>query len=752
MPTNADPTPVTEAPVEKGKPNIKYWVSQLLAAERAAEPSKNATQKAWREYLRELPKGKAGDKDMTVVKARYPIYWSSVKTIQPAIYARTPVPTVDKVFDDLSDDIARVASLCLERLAKYLMRHTPFDRIMYATRDEYIHGGKTTPRVCFDSDIRVEPVCVRYHEQQVPDPVTGQVTVAYYDGAGQPAPDGTELLQDEIGYYAETTNENVDRVGIELVPVHYADILHTPSARHHEEIDWIAYKSLLTRGDVEDRFGKETADKLAGYYKSSSDRDDDDRDKDTLPSLYATIWEIWDKRRCEVYWYCLGYNDEFIDQKEDIYSLSGFFPSPPFMLGTVGPDSLYPTPDYIQLEPLIQQIHGIAERIRKLVLLTQRKGIYDSSVKGLEALAQNAVEGEFIGVGEFQRLISEKGGLSNVIQFFPVEQLVSATQEMAQLMDLWEQKFSEVYGIPDILRGTSDPNETAAAQQLKGKYNSHRFSAITREFQRLCRDAIELMCDLALKKFPAQKLASIMGVPLMKPEEQAAWPQVLQLLQDDTERKVRVDIETDSTITMNENADIEQRNYLAKTMFEGLASTSQAMQQNPSFAAVSAQVLLYVTQGLRKGKEIEGSLKQLADQLTQQASQPPPEKPDPAMIKAQAAMQALQAKTQADIQSTQMKTQAEIQADTAKAQNSMAVEQGQLQHDAQIMQLRIQMEQMQAEFRQQIELLKTASKIKTDQTAERNKLAAKVAEHAFQTPPPGSEQVHVHLAPTEVKL
>lgn len=742
-------------PREKdNKPNIKFWLAQISAAKESTREYFKASSEAYAEYLgtfREGPESvKAPATNALTPDVRYPIYWSSVRTIQPAIYSRTPTITVQKTFDDLSDDVARVATLCLERLGKYLMRCCPFDRVMYSARDTFIHTGKATSRVFFDAYIK-ETTTKKYVTQiEVPvdqdaqpqvDPATGQplppqMQQVWVDADSKPiqGEDGQvapQVLQDETGFYIESVEESIDSTKSFLHPLSYQDVLHTPNARHQEEIDWIAYKSLMTKEDVAERFGPETADKL--HYEQFVTTSDGSERKLILPTAYVVIWEIWDKRAKSVYWYAEAFETEFIDTKPDPYELDGFFPSAPFIFGTLGPDNLYPVPDYIQLRPFINQLHGMASRLKKLVRAARRRGLADASVPELIALANDTDDAEFVMVSAFQQQVVGKGGIENIIKFFPTEEFVAAIAEMVNVIQTYEDKFNELYGIPDILRGVSDPNETAAAQQLKGRFLSLRFSATQREFQRFCRDCIERMCDLALRKFPQDKLEQVCGVSHMDPEDQQVWPQALLILRDDNERKVRIDIETDSTITMNQNADIEQRNYLAKTLFEGLAGVANATSQNPAFASAAGAVLMFVIEGLREGKEIEGRLRPALEQL----AQPQEPKPDPEMVKLQGQMalkeKEIQGKAQietlqaqADIATTNAKTQADIVRENVKAKTKVDTEERLAQLEAT---LRVFEAKLEAS-------LKTADHIqKTD--AEQQRTNRELLKDAFKSSPPG---------------
>lgn len=657
-------------PETQDGPNIKFWMAQIHAAGEAGKVHREQTRKAIDEYLAEAHMNVTRDA-RAQVDARFPIWWSTIRTVQPAIYSRTPVVITEKAFSDLPDELGRLCSLGAERLGKYLIRCNSFDRVFYSVRDTFLFADKATPRIRFEGKIK-----------------KNSVRTAFTPSEGEEL--GEDVEADETGFYKVQEVEEVEYVKVTIEPVHYSDIRHTPNARTPEEIDWMAFNYVMTRQDVAERFDKEN-EVISGEltYTPLGETDEDRQKKSDTAATYAKIWEIWDKRKKRVYWLAEGHN-EWLDDVEDPYGLRDFFPCPAFILGTVGPDSLFPVPPHTQLQPMILQMHSMAKRLRQLIRAIRRRGVGDGSVAELDALLNDTDEAEWLLIKNFDQLVKD-GGLENILKFFPTAEYAQAVTELTNIIKVYEDKFNEAYGVPDILRGVTDPNETAAAQQLKGKFLSLRFSAIQREFQRLVRDSIEMMIDLALKLFPEKKLFTIMGFHLMKPEEQQMWPQVLQLLRDDDQRMITIDIETDSTITMNQNAEIEQRNYLAKSLFEGINTIAQAAQANPAYVPVAMEAVLLVVRGLQQGKQLEASLQK----AMQQAMQPQQPAPDPAMVKAQAQMQIEQQKAQMQMQIAQMKAQSDVQLALQKAQIEAELEARQTQH-------KMQLEQQDAQNQQQL--------------------------------------------------
>lgn len=712
----------------------KFWLAQLSLSKRSGDDYIKDSDDAWLEFL-----GKRGSR-MSVKQSRtqsrtqtkFPIFWSTVKTIQPALYSKTPTIMSERMLDEEEDQIARLGTIYIERLGKYLIKACPFDRVQYATRDDYILTGKATNRVCFydddygqDDDSEEEQEPNKHFYSLMPLPDGSQVLV---DDNGAPPPPGMEVQQEEDGTYFVIEPENAqEKATATLEPVSYKDIRHNPDARHWEEVDWVSFRLYLNKSDVKKRFGDEIAELIP--YSSGEDKkkrgtvEAHDRDNN-----YAAIWETWDRESNKVYFLCEGYDENFLEEpQDDPYGLPGFFPCPPFMLGTCETDSLYPIPDFIQLRPLIEQIHAIADRLRINIRATKKRGLYDNAVEELKNLNTDTSDAEFLGVSNFQALIS-KGGLQNLVQFFPTGEIAELVQQLQALLDAFSDWFLKSWGIPDILTGSSDPEETAEAQKLKQKNVGTRFKAIVREFQRLIRDDIEILCDVALAKFSDARLAEIMGVKYDKPENQQVFPQVLALLRQFDERAIRINIQTDSTTLSSELDELERRQGLMTMVMQSFTQLLQIGNGQPAVMKVGLELILYTIRSMPDGKQIEDELSQAIQAMLQP---PPPPQPDPKIAieqgKLQLQGQALQQKGQTE--------QGWMQIETQKNQSDIQIK----QLEAQLKVSELKLEQQEQSFRQQLDSFKakmdqmqTAGKITTDKADSdrenfKNKLDAAVA-------------------------
>lgn len=660
-----------ETPSPEGKANddarAQIWKERIAAAVRANNDCWEDAKESWDEYLAGRKFVSGNRENGVVTDARYPIWYRSIKYLAPAIYSRTPTLIGKRVNDAIQDDLARLGTIGIERFGNHLIRQVPFDRVLKKTRDTFLHAAKATNRVC------VEVV-----EEEVSQEIAFSQIPAQYSEERQFDENGNELEpealsperwvngEEELGAeeeyeerdgmrYVSRSNMKTTGVRVELFEVHYRSCVHNPDARTEDEIWFKAFKSEVRKSDAAKKFGDDVANALTyGTNPSQREKSTDTSaagSKDLDP--VAVIWEIWDKDKREVTWISEGY-DKLLRplnySEPDPYKLVGFFPAPPFMIDNIGPDSLFPVPEFIHLRHFVFELHAIFRRLKILIRAARRRGFFDANIPELKALESEADEGEFIAVENFAQLVGE-GKMEQVLATVPVTEIVEGIKELVATYQVFKEEFNELRGIPDILRGVTDPNETAAAQQQKGRFLSLSFSDVQREFQRLVRDDIELMIDLGLKVVPDEMIAEIVGVRGMSPEDQKAWPLVLEMLRNDKERTIRIDIETDSTVMMNQNEQIEQRNYLAKTIFEGLGVLVEA---DPAVKPLVAKALMYVIRGLPEGKELEQEAENSIKKLLE-ASQNP--QPNPEAMKAQAEAQKLQADTQVKMAELQIKQQ-----------------------------------------------------------------------------------------------
>lgn len=171
----------------------------------------------------------------------------------------------------------------------------------------------------------------------------------------------------------------------------------------------------------------------------------------------------------------------------------------------------------------------------------------------------------------------------------------------------------------------------------------------------------------------------------------------LKLLRDDLQRGFRIDIEVDSTIVGDEEADKEQRTEFVGAVTNFFKEAGVIVQQNPEITPLLGKLLQFAVRGFRVGRDLEQAIEEFseeAEKKAKQAAMNPP--PNPEMIKVQGQMQIAQQKAKADLQGKQM----DMQRDAASAKLEQQTEQVRAQAEMQNSQMDMQMKQMEMQIEQ----------------------------------------------------
>jgi hypothetical protein len=182
----------------------------------------------------------------------------------------------------------------------------------------------------------------------------------------------------------------------------------------------------------------------------------------------------------------------------------------------------------------------------------------------------------------------------------------------------------------------------------------------------------------------AQQQVQQIQQQIQKIGETVTIDQVMKLLEDHRLRPFALDIETDSTIAPDENAQKQRATEFITAVGGFLNQAMGAVQMMPQIAPLMADSLKYVASQFRAGRELDASIDEFADSMKEAASQPKPNPEADAQAAQQQAdqqrLQLEQAKADADIKYKQ----ADIQIKTQAAQSDAQLKATAAQQDAQI--------------------------------------------------------------------
>jgi organic radical activating enzyme len=263
---------------------------------------------------------------------------------------------------------------------------------------------------------------------------------------------------------------------------------------------------------------------------------------------------------------------------------------------------MVPIPEYTIYEGQAKELDGITKRIKALTKALRVRGLYDGSVEELSTLLTAADE-TMIPVQGF--VLAEKDGLSRAVQFMPLAEIAGVLVQLYQTREQTKNTIFEIIGISDILRGASKASETATAQNIKAQFGNLRLGSRQREVQRFARDLFRLKAEIMAEKFAPETLEKMTGKPISE--------EMLAIMQSDSTRGFRVDIETDSTIAIDEAAEQEAITELLTSVVTYMQGIAPLVQQGAFTKEAAVSLLLLAVRRFRGSREVEDTINSLTD-------------------------------------------------------------------------------------------------------------------------------------------
>lgn len=544
------------------------------------------------------------------------IFWSSIETLKPFIYFKAPVPYVERKSKQ-NNPVEAAACQILEKALIWDLEQQDFDGVIKYARNDYLISGLGLTYEKF------EPVIEQVQTQmQDVDPITGEMisidTVA-------------EVMTD-----AKVTTNYIDPHDI---------IIDTTNVKVWEDVEWVAQSIKMTKQEVIDQFGEKYAEKLLdGTIELEKDKESE-----------TTVYRIWDKKKKQVL-YVSEILDEFLRVDDDFLKIEGFFPFPKPVFATLDNHGVIPTPDYTEIKCMLDELDGVNKRMKMTMQALKVTGAYDSSFSDLKNMLD--AENRLIAVSDFDK-IREKGGIDGFVGFMPIGQYIDALQALSDRRNQLIQAIYEITGVSDIMRGNSDPQETATAVTKKTNFGTLRNQDRQNDFQRYLTDVLKIKAEVICEQFTPELLAQF--ADNIQPE---VFNLAVQLLKTDKIRNLTLGIETDTSFMQSE--ELEKTNEAVKTIHEMITAAFQVVSAQPALLPLYKQMIESVVVTLPSARQFNTAIDETFNRIAQELAQPDQEQPDPDMIRAQAEVQKnqneLQVKEQANAikeQEVQLKKQAE---------------------------------------------------------------------------------------------
>lgn len=689
---------------QPGDTAVMRWVKEIELYEQKAGEWEKAAQKILRRYKDER------NNSRETKQARYNILWSNVQTLLPALYSRNPKPDFQRRFLD-ADPVGRVVCEVLERATTFTLDKENFYLVMRQCVTDRLLPGRGT-------------LWIRY----VPHFVESDMAMI----GTEPSPQRAELadqgaeVDDDAN--ASETPENVPQTAssgepiqeldyeeIDVDYVHWSDFGHV-IARTWQEVPAVWRIVYLTRKKCIERFGRDIGNAIPLDYKPEDLRGQEV----TEYQKKARIYEIWDKESKRVIWVSKSYLAGVLDERDDMLGLCDFFPCPRPMTPNMANDSIIPVPDFKIYQDQALQLDDLTSRIKLLSDAIRAAGVYDSSVPGLQGILSGGYDNRLVPVDAWAAF-AEKGGLKGALELLPMQEIAETLLTLYDAREKVKQDLYEITGMADIIRGASDPSETATAQTIKSNFASIRLEDMQAEVQRFARDAVVMIAEVLANHFDIDTLAEISGYALMTADEKSiaaqikalggdlpddmqkpflepTWEEVDHLLRNANMRHFRLDIETDSTLKMDQMQEKDDRTEFLTAVGNFMKSAEGA---DPAMMPLLGQLLMFAVRAFPVGKQMEACLQETVDALEKRAklAQSNPQ-PNPEQVKAQTQITIANAKNQSDLQQNLAEIAARERADqadrAAQAQAGAAERHAQMVADSVRMQMEGRLEQMKA--------------------------------------------------------
>lgn len=469
---------ITENNAEVGK--WRLWQLEIEAAEKAREPWIKEVQEYYDIYEHETA-------DVQYCSKRYPIMWSNIQTLKPLVFSNLPLADIRKRYTN-KNAIARLSGILLEKCTNYFLERASASKKLAKTRDDGLITGLGELKVRFEADF-----------------------VKLGDNEGQ----------------VDDADEEIADKRIELDFFSYEDVL-CGIAKDEDHIPWKAYRHRPTRDELVEMFGEKGKEvRLQQSVLDNSDNYNEDTDNEEVFKR-AEVWEIWDKRNHKVIFWSDGYKQGLLSEKDDVYNLTSFFPSPPSLnMGRIN-GKILPVPPYRMYKTQAEELNRITERIEAIINQIKAGGLYNKLLdsEDAEALLMPDTDGTY----KPTKSVDPNIDINKLIYNRDIKALADVLTVLRIHKQELIEEIRDITGISDIVRGTSNAVETATAQRLKGNFAISRMSTQQEEMTRFIRDLIRIVAELIAENWTGEEMATIAGVNII--DEKAINARAARLVAD----------------------------------------------------------------------------------------------------------------------------------------------------------------------------------------------------------------------------
>lgn len=606
-----DGTPEDLEEVGEGAKAAAFWEDQIRLAGKVEERWHKEAVAIVRRY--EDQERESG--------TRLNVFHANVETLKPALFSRTPQPSVRRRNIHEEPDVRKrglKAALVLEKALTYAIDDYSFTDAMESVRDDALIVGRGVAREAYEFErVRRDDVQVVRPAMPVPGTIDEMVLLAI---TPPPPPsyflDG-QLVEPDFDKEGAPYVEQIVNERVETRYVFWSDFRMSP-ARRWDDVWWVAFRHTPTKAEMTDDFG--FGRELAGKIPLTIDADPTAEPEHRMPDpkgafKRAELWEIWNKRTRERIWIATGHKD-LVRKDEDPLGLAGFFPMAKPLYVIRSTHSMVPIAEFTLYEDQADELDRLQARICGLAEQCIADGICDAEAIELLSL-ENSRDGQF---HPMQRRDESASSLRDAIWERPLQGIVIAIQQLTSRAEMVKQQVYEITGITDLRRGSGTrERESATAQDLKAGYGLLRMTPRSKPMAEFVRDTLRIKAEIMAEHFQPESLEMQAGMTIE--------PDVIALLKNEHLRHTTVDIETDSTVAPDVQAEKAEAFEFMTGVTEYLTAVAPIVQMAPQLAPMFMAMLKAGTKPFKFGREFEDVIDQTADQVADaaaQATQAPP--------------------------------------------------------------------------------------------------------------------------------
>lgn len=674
------------------KESSKAWLNLIEDAEKALED--------WQDKSDNIDKRYADlSRLANITRDReFQLFWANIQVLGPSVYARPPQPVVVPRFRDRKP-VTRTASELLERATAVSFDKNDIDSTMKLIRDDLVRlgrgcawvryedkekKGKKAEQVCIEHVDRRDWLCSPARKWQEVDWVARRAWMSADEMEKRFEGDAWKNASFEVLDRDRQDRGNRD-------PIKKAGVWEI-WCKSEDRVVWVTegVEELLDSDkphlDLEGFFpcprpvystvqpGSLVPVPDYVYYKDQIEE---------INELTARIADLSDAVRLKGFYQSGGEIGNAVeaamkvsDNKAILVPVSNWA-----AFGTNGGDPII----WLPLEMIANTIAGLVDLRRQLIddvyQITGLSDIMRGESDANETLGAQELKSQYGSVrirDKQQDLVRIARDLTRIDA-----EIMSENFDKQTLLDMSQMDLPTDAEIKKQVKDLEDQGKKIIAETEKKVKQAASNPQVAAQAQQDPEAAQQ-----AAQQLQQQAQEQIQGIQqqIQKLGETVTIDQVMELLREQKIRPFALDIETDSTIAPDENAQKQRATEFVTAVGGFLNQAITAVQAVPQVAPLMADTLKYVASQFRAGRELDSSIDEFADNMKQMAAAPKanPEA-DAAAQQAQADQQRLQMEQQTAQQEAQTRAQdAQIKQQTFERDSQIKA--ALADHDAQLKQ------------------------------------------------------------------